>query len=378
MKRKYLFLLSVVILLASCRGQEQEYPLTYDSYDIAILRSDIETLEKCLNAGIETLDKALFDAADMNNEEVVRYLLEKGADVNYIHTFNNLNGGSSPSMDALLISFTNWNVVDASLRSPAITQLLIDHGAQAERTIGPDANTIMGYIQYMYGFHQESDREIIVQSMRILLENGANPNFRSENGYSPLMLALNYGLRGAVDVLLEFGAVPSKEPIRIEFNYDPLGFKEWDENYGVTWQTEFLLLANCGYHDILIPYIEKGIISPDHADPDGHDMYYWAAEGGDPWMMKALLRYLEDINSKLYTFGNYQGASLLHIASSSGNIETAKVLLQNGIDTTIKAIDEQGTSYIAYQLDGFYRGISRVIVDYKDRGERYPEYQVQR
>ncbi|MDR1144221.1 MAG: ankyrin repeat domain-containing protein, partial [Spirochaetaceae bacterium] len=176
--------------------------------------------------------------------------------------------------------------------------------------------------------------------------------------------------------LLEFGAVPSAKPVRVDFNYDPLGFKEWDEEYGVVWQDEFLLLASCGYHDILIPYIEKGVVTPDHATPDGHDMYYWAAEGGDPWMMVALLKYLPNVNSKRYRMGDLLNLSLLHVAAANDNEETAKVLLENGIDTS--------SGLIVYHRDGSpvdiagrQFGVDLAISGY-EKGERYPQYRVER
>jgi ankyrin repeat protein len=124
-----------------------------------------------------------------------------------------------------------------------------------------------------------------------------------------------------------------------------MGMRQWDPDYGKVWQSDFLLLASCGYDDILMPYIEKGIVTPDHATPNGFDMYYYAAVSGNPYLMMHLLPYLEDINSKRYDNGHYFGMTLLFIASASGNTETVKVLLENGIDENIYATDAGGNKY---------------------------------
>ena len=83
-----------------------------------------------------------------------------------------------------------------------------------------------------------------------------------QSGLSAMLVALNYELREAVDLLLEYGAVPSVEPAKIVYNYDPLGFKKYDENFDETWQSELHLFAANGYVDLLMPYIESGQVRP--------------------------------------------------------------------------------------------------------------------
>jgi hypothetical protein len=106
-------------------------------------------------------------------------------------------------------------------------------------------------------------------------------------------------------------------------------------------------------------------------------MYYYAAASGNPYLMMHLLPYLEDINSKRYDNGHYFGMTLLFIASASGNAETVKVLLENGIDKTIYAKDAGGNEYRPFGI-GIAKGdVIHVAVDDHER-KRYPEYRVER
>jgi hypothetical protein len=59
----------------------------------------------------------------------------------------------------------------------------------------------------------------------------------------------------------------------------------------------------------------------------------------------------------------------------NGNAETAKVLLENGIDIDIEATTPGGHQYYAFSSIVTKGDIVRVAVDFRE-GKRYPEYRI--
>ncbi|MDR1144220.1 MAG: ankyrin repeat domain-containing protein [Spirochaetaceae bacterium] len=359
--------IGILLILALVPGCKKEKVYDENAYIEAVVAGDIETMQLCLDRGINIGDSIIY-AAEYNSDSL-NYLLGRGADPNYTYTLKSLFKDND-SLIGLKYSFPLASTWD----EPESAKKLIAYGANVNAIVEPNANLLMYYIQLVYARPDRKNEALA--SVRILLENGADMYFRGENGLTPLLLALNYNeLRDVVDLLFEFGIEPSAELVRIDFNYDPLGFREWDEDYGKVWQSEFLLLAGGGYDDLLMPYIEKGAVSPDHADPDGWDIYCYAAESGNPYLMMKLLPYLKDPNGKRYDNGYYSGMTLLFIASMNGNKETAKVLLENGIDIDTKATAPDGHLYYAFSSSIKKGDIVSVAVDFRE-GKRYPEYRI--
>jgi ankyrin repeat protein len=358
--------IGILLILTLILGCKKEKVYDANAYIDAVMTGDIETMRICLDRGID-VDRAMVRAAEFNSDSL-DYLLRRGADPNYTYTLESLDKDSDT-----LIGLKYGSPLACTGYNPESAKKLIAYGANVNAIVEPNANLLMYYIQGVYvgpDFKNEA-----LASVRVLLENGADMYFRGENGLTPLLLALNYNERDVVDLLFEFGIEPSAELVRIDFNYDPLGFREWDEDYGKVWQSDFLLLASGGYDDLLMPYIEKGAVSPDHAAPDGRDIYYYAAESGNPYLMMKLLPYLKDLNGKRYDNGYYSGMTLLFIASMNGNRETAKVLLENGIDIDIKATAPGGHQYYAFSSIITKGDIVSVATAFRE-GKRYPEYRI--
>jgi hypothetical protein len=122
--------------------------------------------------------------ACMNNIEIAQFLIEKGADVNYL-AYN----GLAP------LHFTN---------NYDIAKLLIDNGANVdiydkyEGSIG-EASYTGTVLQVKIGQSQEKISELLVQS-------GAKLDKRDPNGNTELMLAAQCGLSEVTKCLLEYGA----------------------------------------------------------------------------------------------------------------------------------------------------------------------------
>ena len=223
-----------------------------------------------------------------------------------------------------------------------MTELLLEYGADPNLFGNSEVSPLMYNIHLL--FKSDDEEKIrLLDSIHHLLEHGADPNYRGEqSGLSAMLVALNYELREAVDLLLEYGAVPSVEPAKIVYNYDPLGFKKYDENFDETWQSELHLFAANGYVDLLMPYID-GQVDPYMATPDGWDFFAYAVSGGHAEMVEALLPYCKDINDLFYDFPGVTAdgikrathRSLLMIAVGDDSYDVAKLLLENGIDVNL-------------------------------------------
>jgi ankyrin repeat protein len=122
----------------------------------------------------------LMYAASSRNIEVVRLLLEKGADVNARHSGN---GG------ALMLA--------AQMGNPGIVKLLVEKGADV------NLRNDYGYTALMYAATAESnDPELI----KPLLAGGAEVNLNADDGETALTLAGRKGKTEIVRLLKQAGA----------------------------------------------------------------------------------------------------------------------------------------------------------------------------
>jgi len=120
--------------------------------------------------------------------EIVKYLLEKGADVNVEDKF-----GATPLI-GLVMSADTTNRVE-------IFNLLVSKGADINK-ISAGGGSVLGYAA-------EGNQ---VQVVKLLLEKGADVDGRKNSMSStPLMYAANKGNEVIVDMLLNAGADPKEE-----------------------------------------------------------------------------------------------------------------------------------------------------------------------
>jgi ankyrin repeat protein len=126
-------------------------------------------------------------AAHFGKKEVVKLLLENGADVNAI----------SHSQVSYIPSNTALHAAIAGERSLEVIQLLLAH--RANTTI-MDSN---GHTSlHVAAFHMNS-----TQIVGLLLKHGADVNAKSDDGVYAIDLAREQGHTAVIDVLREHGAV---------------------------------------------------------------------------------------------------------------------------------------------------------------------------
>ena len=168
--------------------------VTIDWYEIplfqAIAQEDNETVKNLINSGfkINTKDSrnntALHVAVEHGNLEIVKFLLERGADVN---AKNKSNLTPICTMGA-----------DNENTGIEILKLLIAKGADVN-VPNEDKETLL----------MKASEDGSLEGVKMFLEAGANPNLRDDEGQTALMLACEDGSLSVVKALLEAGAKPN-------------------------------------------------------------------------------------------------------------------------------------------------------------------------
>jgi len=141
------------------------------------------------------------------------------------------------------------------------------------------------------------------ESVEMLLKKGANPNYRDNDGFSPLHFAAFYGRAKVAEILIRQGAEVNAR------------------------------------------------------DNDGNTPLHFAALAGDAKVAELLIRHGAEVNAK-----NNYGSTPLHTAAKWGNVEVVKLLLKSGADPTVRNNDgkspldvarESGQSEVARVIEKF-------------------------
>lgn len=138
-----------------------------------------DIVELLLNAGMGANEGSralplLSTAIGNNRPEIVKLLLDKGAD---------------PNREGVLYSAV-------SIRNPAIIELLLDKGADPNKT-GSGGRTVL-HEAVLQDSASEKDAEIV----KMLLRKGAKPNLEDWSGRTPLELTGNHELQ---NILIQYG-----------------------------------------------------------------------------------------------------------------------------------------------------------------------------
>ena len=182
---------------------------------------------------------------------------------------------------------------------------LLEQGASANTKADHDRHLPLHYAL-------TKRREDMVEA---LLDHGAMPHARDENGRLPLLLASRLGLSDSVGMLLKSGARP----------FQPLNERSWSAlhvaaHYGHLECVE-VILEHC--QELLNVRSSK-----DTADTPLH----LASRGNHIEIVELLLSSGAEVNLTNQPLGH----TPLHVAASMGNTEITEILLSYGADPNLK------------------------------------------
>ena len=168
-------------------------------------------------ANVFELDKfgksLLFHAVDGGPIENIKIFLNKGVDVNKVDKF-----GTSPLHKAVSLG-TSYNTGGASVT------LLISAGAKLDSQLNDSGDTPLHWAATSY---------YPSQTLKPLLEAGADPDMLNYQGESALHVAVRTGEEQASRLLLSFGADTS---LQDKYNKTPLDYALSQKKEGVVWES---------------------------------------------------------------------------------------------------------------------------------------------
>jgi ankyrin repeat protein len=143
------------------------------SEDLLIL---INQYRENVFANYVNINKIIHQAIELNNLEVLYYIVENGADVNLLNY-----DGNTP----LLMAIEQQNL--------EIIQYLVENGADVNLENGDRYTPLLMAIE-------QQNLEII----QYLVENGADVNLEYSDGYSPILLATMIDNEEIIDYLMTY------------------------------------------------------------------------------------------------------------------------------------------------------------------------------
>jgi ankyrin repeat protein len=176
------FKVMIFVLGAWGFGLGQAAPSLEEQLRHAALHGDLEQVKTVLKKGkINTCDEngstTLITATLVGNTEIVKLLLENGANVNAKNMY-----------DETVLSHASQDVL----------ALLLDNGADF------NAKNIHGQTVL-----PEMARNKDIDAMRVLINKGADVNAKTNDGWTALMWGVSHGHPGMVKLLLDHGADPN-------------------------------------------------------------------------------------------------------------------------------------------------------------------------
>lgn len=329
-----LFLLTTILALPhiSCAKKPLE-----EQFEDAIYhpkKVNIRTLEKILDKGcpVDYLsygETPLYSMCYMkidNENEVMDFLIKKGADVNFSKELNDASETALLPKREKDFCITNCN-------SPEKVELLVSNGASVDADCGNGVTPLVYYTDIAANSDESLRYRTLLRIIEVLLENGADANHRLENNVTPLVIALQYEKRDLVDLLMRHGAEIHEDFVKIRK-------KEYKhiEVYDEYLFSELTSVFSSGYVDLIKDYLESHDVDLFSDIGNGLDYFCCAVISDKPEMVKLVLPYYGNINSRRYTLVELldkipiYGFTLYGIADAYGCRNSERTLLEHGAD----------------------------------------------
>ncbi|XP_068092757.1 ankyrin repeat and SAM domain-containing protein 6 [Hyperolius riggenbachi] len=319
---------------------------------------------------------ALQLAAGGGHEPLVRFLLRKGAAVDYRNHYGwtpLMQAARSGHLNVALILLENGADVNAQNRLGAsvltvasrgghagVVKLLLESGAFVDNYDHFDVNMIsikghredMPEITALMTAVQHAHEAVV----RLLLDWGADVNYRVKTGWSPLMLAALNGRVSIAQQLVDRGADPDqvnsleKTPFEIALNFKHKDMKDYlDSITTIRPKTDEEKRRPDIFHAVKTGNLA---LIKDIVDEDPNQVNAVNADGASPLMIAAvtgkleLLQLLVDRNADINKQDSVHGWTALMQATYHGNKEIVVYLLNQGADVNLRAKN----GYTAFDL----------------------------
>lgn len=315
----------------------------------------IEVVKLLVEAGADVnagLWPPLLQAVEENNTAIAEYLIDHGARLNYPQYWGPLQiaPGTSNNIEMVKLLIARGADINVGLLNALqmsisdgrrdIFDLLIQCGANV------NAKDYEGFTPLYFAIHNDDS-----DFMNILIANGAEVNTKYPGGETLLKSAAKTGRTEAVQFLLEAGA----------------NINENDN--GRTALHAMLDIGSSNYNkyrlskDTLELLLSKGA-DVNLKDKDGRTPLHFAAESADGDIVELLLDKGADINAK----DDESGFTALHHAAQFGNENAAELLITRGAD--INAKDNQGHTPLYTAVNHDYKFAEFLISKGADSGIR--------
>lgn len=245
----------------------------------------------------------LFCAAKEGHLDIVRYLLDRGAQPNATNHYG--------------VSVL-WIPCQRGLLK--IVELLLERGASPEiAPQGPEAEerSISGWTP-LYAAIKSRQYPVV----KLLLTHGANPNAITSLGSTPFLLASEIGDLDVIKCFVEHGA---------DLDYSPSG-KEADD-LNITGQTALFMATLKEQNDVVQYLIERGS-KVNVKNRYGVSPLLLCAEGGNETLVKLLVNNGADVNMSpsgdLAVEHLLAGQTPLYGAAKKGHYHICKFLIESG------------------------------------------------
>lgn len=293
-------------------------------FEKAVKSGDVATVKKLLDGGVPValqiptpqeewegippFQQAIHHAAGSNQLEVVRLLLDRGADANARNS-----DFSTPLHQS---------------SDPEIAKLLLVHGANVSARDGGGSQPIHAAAFPRYQADDKAAGAKSLELMKLLINHGANPLAKDGNGKEPIHIAAYSSTLEVVKFLLDHGAKPETSAVSNDDHrtngWQPLHFSA--SGYGVDPHPDALVISSL--------LILKGA-SVNALTHDGETPLLLARNAG---ITRLLLEH--GVKIDVMSSGLVKEQAIHHFAMS-GDVESLKLLLDHGADIEAAAPDDE-------------------------------------